>query len=183
MGCLTTRFTALFLILLLGAAPGLCGAQQSATPSSTPAPQQQTPTQQPDKPAIQEIPPASTVPPGASDTQPIPQPAPNEQPVEPAPQPIPDAPSATLSGTSGQTVPSQQPQNDQQPPAGTAAAKIGNPKGGLASRPAGAAIAPSPQRRSRSLLIKMGLLAGAGVAIGSVIALSQGSPNRPPGAR
>jgi hypothetical protein len=47
----------------------------------------------------------------------------------------------------------------------------------------GAAVAPPRQRGYRSLLIKLGLLAGAGIAAGSVVALSQGrSQTRPPGA-
>ena len=49
------------------------------------------------------------------------------------------------------------------------------------AQPVGAAVAPARQRGHRSLLIKMGLLAGAGVAVGSVVALSERSPNRPPG--
>jgi hypothetical protein len=33
------------------------------------------------------------------------------------------------------------------------------------------------------LLIRMGALAGAAVAIGTVVALSSGSPSKPPGAQ
>ena len=43
-------------------------------------------------------------------------------------------------------------------------------------------MAPVRQRGHRSLLIKLGLLAGAGIAVGSVVALSERSPARPPGA-
>jgi len=44
-------------------------------------------------------------------------------------------------------------------------------------------VAPARQRGHRSLLIKVGLLAGAGIAVGCVAALSQGrSQARPPGA-
>jgi hypothetical protein len=51
--------------------------------------------------------------------------------------------------------------------------------GVAASRPAGAAIAPAKQRRVRTILISLGVIAGAGIAVGSVAALSHGSPSRP----
>jgi hypothetical protein len=80
-----------------------------------------------------------------------------------------------------------QPQDDKAPPqpmqtpSGAAGAKNASVKGSPAAQPAGAAVAPAKQHGHRSLLIKVGLLAGAGVALGSVIALSAGSPARPPG--
>jgi hypothetical protein len=55
--------------------------------------------------------------------------------------------------------------------------------GGTASRPAGAAIAPAKQKQVRSFLLKMGVIAGAGVALGTVYALSRSSSPTPPGAR
>jgi hypothetical protein len=67
-------------------------------------------------------------------------------------------------------------------PLGTAAAESVPITGVAASRPAGAAVAPAKQRRVRSILIKVGALAGAGVAVGTVVALSHGSPSKPPGA-
>jgi hypothetical protein len=97
---------------------------------------------------------------------------------------LPDAPS---SAQSDQATPrSSEPnsgaaQQTTQTPTGTAAARSAAVKGGAASKPAGAAIAPAKQNRRRSLIIKLGLLAGAGVAIGSVVALSKGSPSTPPG--
>ena len=82
---------------------------------------------------------------------------------------------------------SQQPQQTQQngtkEPAGTAAAEAVETTGVAASNPAGAAIAPAKQRRSRTFLIKVGALVGAGAAIGAVAALSSGSPSRPPSSR
>jgi hypothetical protein len=48
-----------------------------------------------------------------------------------------------------------------------------------ASRPAGAVIAPAKQRRTRSFVIKTSLIIGAAVAVGTVVALSSGSPSRP----
>src|SRR5262249_12564020 len=65
-------------------------------------------------------------------------------------------------------------------PLGTAAAEIGNASGTAASKPAGVAIDPAKQHQSRSLLIKLGAVLGAGVAIGTVMALSNASPSRPP---
>ena len=64
-------------------------------------------------------------------------------------------------------------------PVGTAAAPYEPTTGVAASRPAGAAIAPAKQRRVRTFLISLGIIAGAGIAVGSVAALSHGSPSRP----
>jgi len=68
-------------------------------------------------------------------------------------------------------------------PSGTAAAQAGRVTGNAASRPAGAAIAPAKQRQVRSILIKMGVIAGAGVALGTVTALTKASGPKPPGAK
>jgi hypothetical protein len=75
----------------------------------------------------------------------------------------------------------QQQQQGPQEPRGTAAAESVPTTGVAASRPAGAAVAPAKQRRVRSILIKVGVLVGAGVAVGTTMALSQGSPSKPPG--
>jgi hypothetical protein len=88
---------------------------------------------------------------------------------------LPDAPQLQPA----QSAPSQQPAS---PPSGAAGAKAANVKGAPVAQPAGAAVAPARQRGHRSLLIKVGLLVGAGIAVGAVAALSQGSPARPPGA-
>lgn len=68
-------------------------------------------------------------------------------------------------------------------PVGTAAAETVPTTGVAASRPAGAALAPAKQRRVRSILIKVGFLAGAAAAIGTTVALSESSPSKPPGTR
>lgn len=73
----------------------------------------------------------------------------------------------------------QQDQQQDHQPVGTAAAPYENPVGVAVSRPAGAAIAPAKQRRSHTFLIKMSLVIGAAVAVGTVVALSKGSPSRP----
>ena len=74
-------------------------------------------------------------------------------------------------------------QSQPQEPAGTAVAAPANATGVVASRPAGAAIAPAKQRRARSIMIKVGAIVGASVAVGTVVALSSGSPSRPSGSR
>ena len=77
-----------------------------------------------------------------------------------------------------------QPQNQQQQqpnePLGAATAGSVATEGGGASRPAGTAIAPAKQHQVRSFLIKLGAVAAAGVAIGTVYALSKGTPSVPP---
>lgn len=70
-------------------------------------------------------------------------------------------------------------QNAPKQPLGTAVAPYVRPEGISASRPAGAAIAPAKQRRVRIYAIRIALLVGAAVAIGTVIGASEGSPNRP----
>jgi hypothetical protein len=48
-----------------------------------------------------------------------------------------------------------------------------------ASRPAGAAIAPAKQRRVRTILISVGVIVAAGVAVGTVAGLSHASSSHP----
>ena len=95
---------------------------------------------------------------------------------------IPDNPnSGQIADSSQQTSASQQgqPQTSTSKALGTAAAPYEKSTGVPASRPAGAVIAPAKQRRTRSFLIKVGVIVGAAVAIGTVVALSKASPNRP----
>jgi glucose/arabinose dehydrogenase len=72
-----------------------------------------------------------------------------------------------------------QPQSDRTKPVGTAVGPYEKTNGITASKPAGAVIAPAKQRRVRAILIKVGVIVGAGVAIGTVAALSHGSPSQP----
>lgn len=65
------------------------------------------------------------------------------------------------------------------PTQGTAAAPDMRPEGSPGSRPAGAAIAAAKQRRAHTFAIRVGLLVGAGIAIGTVVALTAGSSSRP----
>jgi len=88
------------------------------------------------------------------------------------------APSQTPSD-SPQAAPPQQPPAVAHEPVGTAAAPYEKVTGVPASRPAGAAIAPAKQKGARSILIKVGLIVAAGVAIGTVVALSTASSSKP----
>jgi hypothetical protein len=74
---------------------------------------------------------------------------------------------------------SDQQQNSVTQPVGTAAAPLEKPSGVTASRPAGAVIAPAKQRRARAILIRVSIVVGAAVAVGTVVALSHASPSRP----
>jgi anti-sigma B factor antagonist len=104
------------------------------------------------------------------------------------PQALPDSPGTVHSqiadsnqpSTASQPSPNQQ-QDVPQEPVGTAAAEFIKTTGVAASKPAGSAIAPAKQRRARSILIKVAAIAGAGVAVGAVVALSAASPSHPPG--
>jgi hypothetical protein len=98
-------------------------------------------------------------------------------PDSPAPKPSQAANQGTQQGTSQADSGVQQ--NSAPKPLGTAVAPEMKTTGVAGSRPAGAAIAPAKQRRARSLLIRMGVVVGAAVAIGTVVALSRSSPSRP----
>jgi hypothetical protein len=87
-----------------------------------------------------------------------------------------------LENAQKQNEPQAAPVNERVNPLGTAAAEKGRTAGGGASRPAGVAIAPAKQKRSRGLLIKLGALAAAGAAVGTVYALSRGTGSTPAGA-
>ena len=105
------------------------------------------------------------------------------------------APDSGTQGPDANSAPSQTPSDSpqaaspqaaspQQPavphePVGTAAAPYEKVTGVPASRPAGAAIAPAKQKGARSILIKVGLIVAAGVAIGTVVALSTASSSKP----
>jgi hypothetical protein len=101
---------------------------------------------------------------------------------------LPDAPSsAPKPPTTTYLDANQQPQDldQQQPtseaPLGTATAEKGVTVGGAASRPAGTAIAPTKQRQSRSLAIKVGAILAGGAALGTIYGLSRKTSPTPPG--
>jgi hypothetical protein len=131
-----------------------------------------------------------------SQTQPARVPAggttvnPSQAPLQPVTS-YPDASGADQrtqpdSGTPAQstgTLPNApRPQNQPGEPQGAATAEKVPTAGGAAAKPAGVAIAPAKQHRTRSLLIKIGAVAAAGVAAGTVYALSRGTSSTPPGA-
>lgn len=131
--------------------------------------------------------------PTAQDTQST-RPDPSQAPLAPVPttRPAdnntvpPDAPSEVQrSQEQPAPPPATQMQSTQQTPSvplGTATAQQGATRGGLASRPAGEAIAPAKQRQVHSMLIKLGLVAAGAVAIGTVVGLTRGTSSVPPGA-
>jgi hypothetical protein len=155
---------ALILALALPFVPEAASAQQSGA-----QPQQSTPSQpQQTAPAQQQ---------GGTPSVAPPLPSPNSQsqaaPVTTAPapssmQPPPEAPQPVQPSTSAPPA-----------PVGTAAAPYEKGIGVAASRPAGVVIAPAKQRRTRSFLIRTGLIIGAAVAVGTVVALSNASPSQP----
>src|SRR3954463_2775839 len=114
-----------------------------------------------------------------------------------APAELPDSPGATLAQnqeTSQQNAASQSsnqqnsappqaaPEQKPQRPVGTAAAEAPKVSGITAAQPAGVAIAPAKQHRARAIVIKVGAIAGAAVALGAVVALTAATPSKPPGA-
>jgi hypothetical protein len=177
------RLLIVIVTLALGGAPQMALAAQPQNQQPTPeeegvpsvaypAQSQQAPTpgdtEDPSKGPLQPIPPSSgTELPEAPGAQP-PQPQVTGTPQAPA-VPSPNVPAAV--------------QNPPAQPVGTATAESAPTSGGAASKPAGTAIAPAKQRQVRSLLIKMGAVAGAAVAIGTVMALSKSTPSVPPGAK
>jgi len=154
------------LVVMLAASWGEASAspQQEAGAQQQPIPVQQTQSTH-----------SSTAPRLDSDGQTAPLSVDAPQPQQAA-QP-PTAQQSAPSGTPQSGL--EQQQSGGANPVGTAAAPYEKPSGVAASRPAGAAIAPAKQRRVRSFLIKMGVVVGAGVAVGTVLALSHGSPSRP----
>jgi hypothetical protein len=95
-------------------------------------------------------------------------PQPVSQPAEP--QSAPDS-SSQSSSSQQQPGPAQ--------PVGTAAAPYEKTMGVAASRPAGAAIAPAKQKRVRTIMISVGVIVAAGVAVGAVAGLSHASSSHP----
>jgi hypothetical protein len=119
--------------------------------------------------------------PGATRAQTQDQSSPNNPPRESQVQPsspVQEQPAASQPQSQSSQTPSSSPQR----PVGTAAAETSNPGGVAASQPAGVAIAPAKQRRVRTIVLRVGAIVGAGVAVGTVVALTQATPSKPPGA-
>jgi len=183
------RFLAILLSLLLCNAPRCLAAQNASAPQSTQSAQEQN-SQNAESNAQQSQPAAN---PQAGSTRYDPAqaplaPVPSARPSETSAVP-PDAPSEVQRSQQAQSTENTtqaKPQPTQQErvnPLGTAAAQEGATRGGVASRPAGEAIAPAKQRQVHSLLIKLGLVAAGAVAVGTVVGLTRGTSSVPPGAR
>ena len=108
--------------------------------------------------------------------------APDARSLQPANQ---NPPAANTMPVTGATSAPVEPAADSEPapiyPVGTAAAPYTKTTGFAASRPAGAVIAPAKQKRARSILIRVGVIVGAVIAVGTVAALttSGASHSRP----
>lgn len=89
------------------------------------------------------------------------------------------APAVQGSNQAGATASNAAAQQSTTKPVGTAAAPPESTVGITASRPAGAVIAPAKQRRARAILVRVGLIVGAGVALGTVLALTHATPSQP----
>ncbi len=87
------------------------------------------------------------------------------------------APDQSGQSSTTQSTPGQEKKDSK--PVGTAAAPYEKTTGVAASRPAGAVIAPAKQKRARSILIRVSIIVGAAVAVGTVAALSHASPSKP----
>ena len=104
-----------------------------------------------------------------------------QQQTEPEPQNASQSPqtTTTTTTTTQQAPDAPQPKKPQEPVGAANAEKVPT-AGGAASKPAGVAIAPAKQHQTRSLLLKIGAIAAAGVAAGTVYALSRGTSSTPP---
>jgi hypothetical protein len=147
-----------------------CGEVCAAQPQQTPAPQQNTQTSGMQSGTQDAASQGAVASPEIAETNlpdaPSPQGTPSGEQNQPATNP------------NQQTNPGQQ-QSGTQQPLGTAAAPYEKPEGVAASRPEGAVIAPAKQRRARAIFISLAVVAAAGIALGTVAALSHGSPSRP----
>ncbi len=151
---------------------------QGGTPNQGSAPAQSDPAQQGANPPQT----GTTVDPAQGPLEPPPSAA--------APESLPSAETpgqpASQQTADDETVTDRLPEKPQpqkpSEPVGAATAEKGRTAGGAASKPAGAAIAPAKQRQVRSFLIKLGAIAGIGIAAGTIYALTRGTPSTPPGA-
>jgi hypothetical protein len=205
-----TRILSTLLIAGLCSAP-LLRAQQTnpATPQQAPETSQQPQQPAATQPA-QAVPPATTdQAQPANAPAPATAPAQNTQPAAPANQTQPASPGTSVNPSQAPLAPvttypdaSDQPQQTspnaapaqtttvpegpkpktQTEPVGAATAESVPTTGGAAAKPAGIAIAPAKQHQTRSLLFKIGAVAAAGAALGTIFALSHGTSSTPPGA-
>jgi hypothetical protein len=150
-------------IMLLVVGLVLCGLPEYAQAAVPQNDQQEQQSQQS----------GTTIDPSKGPLQPIPT---QNQPSPQNPSPNPESSTEALPAT---PAPQPRPEQQMQEPLGTATAEGVPTVGGAASRPAGEAIAPAKQNQRRSLLLKMGLIAATGIAVGTVYGLSQGTSTKP----
>jgi hypothetical protein len=105
-----------------------------------------------------------------------------QQQAPPGPQQSAPASSESQNQSEAPPLPAAQQQPAPQKPVGTAAAEPTHAAGVAASQPAGVAIAPAKQRRVRTIVIRTAAIVGAAVAVGTVIALTEATGSKPPGA-
>lgn len=96
-----------------------------------------------------------------------------------SPGPASSQAAAQDNGAQAQT---QEKQEKLQRPVGTATAPAPAVSGITAAQPAGVAIAPAKQHRVRTIILRTGAILGAAAAIGTVVALTEATPSKPPGA-
>ena len=116
----------------------------------------------------------TTIDPSKGPLQPVP--TQNEPAAQSPTTPNPESSTELLPAT---PAPQTKAEPQMQEPLGAATAEGVPTVCGAASRPAGEAIAPSKQNQRHSLLLRMGLIAAAGVATGTVYALSKGTSSKP----
>ena len=183
------RFARFLGILLIG---GVCitpEMMQAATQQSNQPGAPQSSQQSPDNQQSGQKAQSNSKPNDQSQTQTKPQGSgttvdPSQAPLQPVTT-YPEAPTPQPNQQPDNAKPVQQSEQPQEPkkpatePAGAATAEKVPTTGGAASRPAGVAIAPAKQHQTRSLLIKIGAIAAAGVAAGTVYGLSRSTPSTP----
>jgi len=153
--------------------------QTTTVPASEAAPTQ---TDQPAAPANQNqqqqpLPSGTTINPSQAPLNPVttyPD-ASDQSQQQPSSNAAPAAPQTTTTVPEG---PKPKPQTE---PVGAATAESVPTTGGAAAKPAGVAIAPAKQHQTRSLLLKIGAVAAAGAALGTIFALSHSTSSTPPG--
>ncbi len=162
-------------ILALALSLALCGVPELMAQQAQPAAPQNN------QPASPQTLPGSAIPdPSKGPLEPVPSQQEQGLPEAPAQQtPAPATTTQPQPASSPQAAPQQKPEE----PVGAATAEAGATAGGAASKPAGTAIAPAKQHQVRSLLIKLGAIAGGAIAIGTVYGLTKASPSNPPGSK
>lgn len=146
----------------VGAAVAVHHEQATTSTAAQPEPEKDASSDLPDSP-------------GASLSRAQPSPLQQDTSSQPA-----APPAIRAEGPSTQTAQDQT--QSREHPVGTAAAEAPRVKGVTAAEPAGVAIAPAKQRRVRTIVLKLGAIVGAGVALGTAIALTEATPSKPPGA-